>query len=104
MNPDLYRGKTGVVAEIGTGNRPVIALRADIDALPISEDPENGERYKSVKMSGTPGKMHACGHDAATAMLLTTAKYLKNLELKGQLHGTVRLIFQPAEEGGGGAL
>lgn len=89
-----YPGKTGVVAEIGHG-APIIALRADIDALPIQEDNELSFR------STIPGRMHACGHDFHTAALLGGARLLKVHEV--DLNGTVRLIFQPAEEGHRGA-
>lgn len=80
-----------MIAEIG-GKQPgpVIALRADIDALPIQE--ETGAAYASLY----PGKMHACGHDFHTAALIGAAYQLKQRE--GQLLGTVRLLFQPAEE------
>uniref|UniRef100_A0A0G4FQ88 Peptidase M20 dimerisation domain-containing protein n=1 Tax=Chromera velia CCMP2878 TaxID=1169474 RepID=A0A0G4FQ88_9ALVE len=88
---------TGVVAHIGSGNPPCVALRADIDALPILED--TGLPFASQ----TPGKMHACGHDSHTSMLLGAARYLKELNDREPLKGTVRLIFQPAEEGGAGA-
>ncbi|MGB1241134.1 MAG: M20 metallopeptidase family protein [Chitinophagales bacterium] len=71
-------------------NKKVIALRADFDALPIQE--ENDVPYKSTK----PGIMHACGHDAHTASLLGATKALKHIE--GELEGTIKLIFQPAEE------
>ena len=89
-------GKTGVVG-ILKGNKPgpVIALRADMDALPIQET--SNLSYKSVNK----GIMHACGHDAHTAILLGTAEVLS--KMKNQIKGEVRFIFQPAEEGYGGA-
>jgi amidohydrolase len=81
----------GVVALIrGRSATPTVALRADMDALPITE--QTGLPYASRN----PGVMHACGHDAHTAMLLGAAKIL--VELRPQLPGTVKLIFQPAEE------
>ncbi len=85
--------KTGVVGEINNGGDKRIAIRADMDALPINE--ENDVPYKSK----IPGKMHACGHDAHTAMLLVTAKILSQMKFEGN----VRFIFQPAEEGLNGA-
>jgi amidohydrolase len=89
-------GKTGVVGIVknGSGGRSV-GLRADIDALPITE--HNRFAHTSVHR----GKMHACGHDGHTAMLLAAAKYLSGHR---NFDGTVYLIFQPAEEDGGGAL
>ncbi len=82
--------RTGVVGIIGRASGPVLALRADMDALPIAE--ENQVSYRSKR----EGVMHACGHDAHTAMLLGAAMLLKPLE--DQLPGRVKLIFQPAEE------
>ncbi len=83
---------TGIVALI-RGNNPekrIVALRADMDALPIQE--LNNVTYKSSK----PGVMHACGHDVHTSSLLATAKILQ--EVKDQFEGTIKLIFQPGEE------
>lgn len=92
---EIHRGlaKTGVVGTIRNGDGPSIGLRADMDALPLEEK----NTFKHA--SSNPGKMHACGHDGHTAMLLGAAKHLaasKNFK------GTVNFIFQPAEEGGGG--
>jgi amidohydrolase len=88
-------GKTGVVGIVknGTSDRAV-GLRADIDALPMTE------HNKFAHASKHPGKMHACGHDGHTAMLLAAAKHLSKHR---NFDGTVYLVFQPAEEGGGGA-
>lgn len=86
--------KTGLVAVInGTGEGPAIGLRADMDALPITE--VRDLPYKSTN----DGVMHACGHDGHTAMLLGAARYLAETR---KFSGKVALIFQPAEEGGGG--
>ncbi|WP_194541160.1 M20 peptidase aminoacylase family protein [Paenibacillus sp. JZ16] len=91
-----YPLATGIIAEVGgLQEGPIIALRADIDALPIQE--ETGLPYAST----IPGKMHACGHDFHTAALIGTAYALKQREQ--ELRGTVRLIFQPAEEKAKGA-
>lgn len=87
--------QSGVVAIIeGQGEGPTIGLRADIDALPITE--ETGLPHASQ----VPGKMHACGHDGHTTMLLGAARYLAETR---NFAGRVALIFQPAEEWGGGA-
>lgn len=92
---DRGLGKTGVVGTLTVGNGPDhIALRADMDALAM---PETAERpYKSK----TPNKMHACGHDGHTTMLLGAARHLARTR---NFNGTVHFIFQPAEEGRGGA-
>lgn len=80
-------GGTGVVGEIGSG-KPIVAIRADMDALPIEET--NPILYRSK----APGRMHACGHDAHTAIALGVAKLLAN----ERINGVIRLLFQPAEE------
>lgn len=90
-------GRTGVVGVVrgrGGGGTRTIGLRADMDALPIEE--ATNLPYRST----VPGKMHACGHDGHTAMLLGAARYLAESR---DFDGTAVLIFQPAEEGGGGA-
>ena len=85
---------TGVVGIVGNGNGPCVALRADMDALPIHEETDIDFKSK------IDGKMHACGHDCHTAMLLGAARLLK--ENEKEINGTIKLIFQPAEEGGAG--
>jgi len=86
---------TGIIGTLKGKGSKTIALRADMDALPIKE--ATGKSYTSK----IEGKMHACGHDGHIAMLLGTAKILSSL--KENLNGTVKLVFQPAEEGGWGA-
>jgi amidohydrolase len=85
-------GQTGVVALLeGKAPGPVVLLRFDMDALPIQE--ETGADYASVNK----GMMHACGHDGHVAIGLTVARLLNNH--RNQFNGTIKLIFQPAEEG-----
>ncbi len=85
-------GRTGVVGQMGTGSGPTIAIRADMDALPILQ--KSGAPYKSQN----PGVMHACGHDSHTAMLLGAAHLLKQSLADGGWQGNVRFLFQPSEE------
>jgi amidohydrolase len=85
-------GKTGVVGEMGSGDGSTIAIRADMDALPITEQTETDY------VSTTEGVMHACGHDAHTAILLGVAHLLKDAFANDGLKGNVRFLFQPAEE------
>jgi len=90
ITPDERYGVCSLAADLGQGER-CIALRADMDALPVEENADVPFR------SEIPGKMHACGHDSHTAALLAVAKYLKTHE--EELSCRVRLIFQPSEEG-----
>jgi amidohydrolase len=88
---------TGVVGTLrGAGDGPTLLMRADMDALPVQEECEHDF------VSTVAGKMHACGHDAHVAIGLAVAERLARR--RGDLRGTVRYVFQPAEEGGGGAL
>ncbi|MEE3189067.1 MAG: amidohydrolase [Candidatus Neomarinimicrobiota bacterium] len=95
MSPKTGVGKTGVTADLNFGEGPTIALRADMDALPMQET--SGLSFSSKH----DGVMHACGHDGHMAMLLGAAKILSQMDK--ELTGTIRFIFQPAEEGDGGA-
>ncbi len=93
---EVHRGlaTTGVVGTLSTGDGPAIGLRADMDALPLQETNVFSHR------SRYDGKMHACGHDGHTVMLLGAARFLAESE---EFAGTIRFIFQPAEEAAGGA-
>lgn len=100
--PATRGGMTGVIGILRCGEGPVIAMRFDIDALGVIEAEDDGhiparEGFRSVN----PGFMHACGHDGHAAIGMGVAKVL--MQLKSQLRGTVKLIFQPAEEGVRGA-
>ena len=95
LAPQMNVGKTGVTADLTFGEGPTIALRADMDALPMQET--SGLDFSSKH----DGVMHACGHDGHMAMLLGAAKVL--IQNGDIFNGTVRFIFQPAEEGAGGA-
>jgi amidohydrolase len=96
LRPVLLPQTTGLYADIGQGT-PRVALRADLDALPM--DDEKGVPYRST----IPGMCHACGHDAHTAMLVGAGEFLAERAASGLLRGSVRLIFQPAEETASGA-
>src|SRR6202453_3055330 len=101
LRPVILPKGTGLVVDIGTdiySERSVVALRADLDALPMSD--EKQVPYASV----VPGVCHACGHDVHTTILLGTGLFLASQAAAGLLPGRVRLIFQPAEEIGTGAL
>ncbi|WP_031160845.1 amidohydrolase [Streptosporangium roseum] len=96
--PSVLPRGTGLICEVGSGDGPTVALRADIDALPVPDE-------KDVPYSSTvPGVCHACGHDVHTTILVGTALFLAQQAAAGLLPGRVRLIFQPAEELPGGAL
>ncbi|MFD6951783.1 N-acyl-L-amino acid amidohydrolase [Nocardiopsis sp. TSRI0078] len=98
LKPQELPQGTGLVCDIGSGAGPVVALRADIDALPLTD--EKDVPYRST----VPGVAHACGHDVHTTVLLATGIFLAQVERAGALPGRVRLVFQPAEELPGGAV
>ena len=100
--PETKDGMTGVIGMIHCGDGPVLAMRFDIDALPILES-DSSEHFPAQNgfRSENDGVMHACGHDGHTTVGLGTAKILSSL--RQYLHGTVKFIFQPAEEGVRGA-
>jgi len=100
LKPAILPKGTGLTVDIGTGSSdgPVVALRADIDALPIND--EKDVPYRSL----TRGACHACGHDVHTTILLGTGLFLARAAAARALSGKVRLIFQPAEEVPGGAV
>ncbi len=100
VSPHTGVGISGITVDVGEGEH-MVALRADMDALPILE--KNDVPYRSLN----EGRMHACGHDAHTAMLLGAVKIILEMHQEGKLPGRVRFLFQPNEEGqeqGGGAL
>ncbi|RIV39434.1 amidohydrolase [Micromonospora radicis] len=92
LRPRLLPKRNGVICDIGAGDGPLVAFRADLDALPLADDKDVDYR------STVPGVCHACGHDAHTTILLGLAPLLARLAEQGGLPGRVRLIFQPAEE------
>jgi amidohydrolase len=98
LRPRLMSAGTGMWADIGTGDGPMVALRADLDALPIPD--EKNVPYRST----VPNACHACGHDVHTTVLLGTGLFLADRAARGLLPGRVRLLFQPAEEVVEGAL
>ena len=89
LEPRVRHGETGLVVDVGSGSGPMVAFRADLDALPISE--ASGVEFASQ----TPGVMHACGHDVHASI---AAGIARTLHAQGGVEGTVRFIFQPAEE------
>ena len=102
LTEEMGQGYTGVVGILHCGEGPSVALRFDIDALPMEEAQDLEHRpFCEGFSSQNPGMMHACGHDCHTAIGLETAKILS--ALKNHLHGTVKFLFQPSEEGTRGA-
>src|SRR5215831_5306344 len=98
LRPRLMSSGTGMWADVGTGEGPMVALRADLDALPIPD--EKNVPYRST----VPNACHACGHDVHTAVLVGAGLFLAECADRGLLPGRVRLLFQPAEEVVEGAL
>ena len=103
LRPVILPKGTGLIVDIGSeqdsdAERPVVALRADLDALPMAD--EKDVPYRST----VPGVCHACGHDVHTTVLLGAGMFLARQAAAGLLPGRVRLVFQPAEEGAGGSL
>lgn len=102
LTEELEQGYTGVVGILRCGEGPTVALRFDIDALPMEEAEDLEHRpFREGFSSQNPGMMHACGHDCHAAIGLGTTRILS--ELRDQLHGTVKFLFQPGEEGTKGA-
>lgn len=102
LTADVRAGYTGVIAILRCGEGPTVAMRFDIDALPMTECPQDAHRpTREGFASVNPGMMHACGHDGHAAIGLGVARIL--MAHRDVLHGTVKLIFQPAEEGVRGA-
>ena len=102
LTEEMGQGYTGVIGILHCGEGPSVALRFDIDALPMEEAQDLEHRpFCEGFSSQNPGMMHACGHDCHTAIGLETAKILS--ALKNHLHGTVKFLFQPGEEGTRGA-
>ncbi|WP_329522426.1 M20 family metallopeptidase [Spirillospora sp. NBC_01491] len=99
LRPRVLPRGTGLFCDVGPEEGPTIALRADIDALPLQDEKENVP-YRST----VPGVAHACGHDVHTVMVLGAGLFLAQQAAAGLLPGRVRLLFQPAEETPGGAL
>ncbi|RAY15446.1 amidohydrolase [Actinomadura craniellae] len=99
LRPRVLPKGTGVICDIGPEEGPTVALRADIDALPLMDEKRSVE-YRST----VPGVAHACGHDVHTTMALGAGLFLAQQAAAGLLPGRVRLLFQPAEETAGGAL
>ena len=102
LTKDMKEGYTGVIGILRCGEGPVVALRFDIDALGLVEDEKESHRpFREGFSSVNKGMMHACGHDGHGAIGLGVAEVL--MKLKSEMRGTIKLIFQPGEEGGRGA-